>query len=394
MSVAVALCVVLVAVVLAAGCAERIPTGFIEPSYVPDHDIVVIKLAADGSLEWEKTIDSGRDDTASIIIPGSDGSVLVPAIYGNRGNMRLSSDGTIVWEKKYGGSGCLMDALSPLQEGGFISASSGNGEVCKIDPDGNLIWNRITIGFDSVHSVIETDDGGFLVGGSLWKSIIAGDSVQNYRNVNVCNATLVRLDPDGQMTWQRDYGTDGYQAIYSILETKDGQSYVGLFGKNDELYLVHLDHDGQMISGSSIGFFTKEPLPEMKKVKDGYSVLFFDNTKSAMETVHLDADRKITNRGTLAGTARSIIIITDDSGFLSVALQYTSRKPPNAVGTGSSYNAVEVTKFDSSGTRLWNATPIAFCNPPAVTNFDLKCVVQTSDGGYALLGERDNFWKC
>ena len=43
-------------------------TGCTGLDYVPNHDIVVLKLTPDGSIEWTKVIDNGFDDEAEDVV--------------------------------------------------------------------------------------------------------------------------------------------------------------------------------------------------------------------------------------------------------------------------------------------------------------------------------------
>lgn len=355
---AVALLLVMAAVLLAAGCLGE--------DYAPNRDIIVIKLSSNGSLEWSKIIDHGGDDKASMIIPTSDGGVIVPANYDDL--IRLSKDGTIEWE-----SGCAGDLLIQLKDGSVITGSSTTGLFCNIDTNGNLIWNQTlknneSAVISSIYSAIETNEGVFLVAG-------------NY---------LAKLDQEGRITWQRSYVTEGHR-FFSVIEMKKNEDLLGLSEKNDQLYLIHLDRNGTIIANSSIGTYEVYPSPSIRAQQKGYSVLFFDMTNSTMERVHLDADGNVVDQKTLKN-ATIPTIIANDEGYLTGALRYTDKPWNNPAGSRTAL--VGIKKFDPNGIEMWTMTPATFCKPESMPNFDIMAIVQTSDGGYAILGSRDNFWKC
>jgi hypothetical protein len=366
---AVALVLMMAAVLLAAGC--------IEPGYTANHDIVVIKLSPNGSLEWSKIIDKGGDDQADVIIPISDGGSIISANFDSL--IRFSRDGTIVWEKDFRDPICFGNALAQLQDGSFVVGSSGNGLVCKVDEDGNPLWNKSSVKTDSVttssiHSIVETKDGGFLVAG-------------NY---------LTKLDADGRPIWQQSYAThdgiQGYEETFSVIEMKNRQEFLGLSRKYNELYLIHIDRNGTIIADSSLGMYDGYPSPSIKTDTNGYSILFVNTTNSSVVTVHLDAEGKIKNQKILMG-ATIPTIMTNDGGYLSAIIQ----NPEDHPNTPSENREISVggKKIDADGKEIWKLTPLTFCKPAkTTTNIQIKNVVQTSDNGYVILGLRDNFWKC
>jgi len=365
--------VFLAALLLAAGC--------IEPGYQPNNDIVVIKLSPNGSLEWSKIIDKGGNDQADIIIPTSDGGSLISANYDCL--IQLSGNGTVLWEKNYRDPLCMASALTMLQEGSFIVGSSGNGVVCKIDKDGNLLWNKSSVKFDSemtsrIHSIIETNDGGFLVAG-------------NY---------LTLLDPEGRPLWQHSYdtrdGMPGYQGIFSVAEKKNG-GFFGLARKYGELFLLHFDKNGVIIGNSSLN--VSDMSSGLIGGDKGYSLLLFNTTNSSVEMIGLNPDGIVTRRKTLFdATAQRVlsqnpIIITNDGGIFSAII----RNPDATTDVLAEKGKIGVggSKLNSEGMIEWSNISLTLCKPQkTTTNVKLNNVIQTSDGGFVILGLRDNFWKC
>ena len=271
--------------------------------YVPNHDIILIKVTSTGTLDWLKIIDNGRDDRAGAMIPISDGGILIHMKLSNRSSlMRLSSNGSTVWDRDYVGSGCLDNAITQVRDGDFVTASSGLGAVCKIDKDGNLIWNVSSVKFDrlehsQVYSIIETNDGGFL---------ITGDS-----------PGLFRLDSEGRL---------------------------------------------------------------------------LNNTNSTMETILLDTDGKIKNQKTpLNATGRCIT--TFDGGFFCAGLQSNEGEKSINPFEGRETKVIGK-KLDTEGILIWEQPVATFCRPKYRDNIELTSIIQTSDGGYVIVGARDNAWEC
>ena len=59
----------------------------------------------------------------------------------------------------------------------------------------------------------QTSDGGFIVAGSTSSSGAGGN-----------DAWLIKLDPSGQIIWQKAYGTAGNDYAVAVQETNDGAS--------------------------------------------------------------------------------------------------------------------------------------------------------------------------
>jgi hypothetical protein len=353
-------------------------TGCLGEDYVPNHDIILIKVTPTGTLEWSKVIDTGGDDTARTMIPTSDGGILIQTILTNRWSlMRFSNDGSNVWERDYIESGCLDDAITQLQDGDFVTASSGRGAVCKIGKNGNLIWNKSSVKFDrleysQVYSIIETNDGGFLV---------TGDS-----------QSLFRLDSEGRLLWNYFYGTEGYGNIYPIIELKNGQSFLGVSQKNNQLFAIQLDQSGKIIANYSLGKYDGSPAPSMNVKKNGYSIMFFNTTNAHFESVLLDDKGNITKIQILMNATAHCIPATD-GGYFCAGFQSDEGEKRINPFEGEKTKVI-VKKLDADGILKWEQPVTTFCKAKALNNIEITGLIQTNDGGYLILGSRDNFWKC
>lgn len=161
-------------------------------------DIWVVKISTLGVIQWQKslggTLTEGGPDviqttTGDYVVAGytssSDGDVT--SIHGASDNwvVRLSSLGTIVWQKTMGGTGTER-AFSLLQsaDGGFMVAGysdSHDGDVTenkgnldywlvKLTTSGTIEWQKSLGGTDgdAANCIKQTADGGYiLVGHSL-----------------------------------------------------------------------------------------------------------------------------------------------------------------------------------------------------------------------------------
>ncbi len=163
--------------------------------------------------------------------------------------LKLTSDGSLSWARTFGGTG-VDDAHSIIQtqDGGFVVAGytrnfgAGNSDflVLKLASNGSLSWARTFggTGVEEAYSFIQTQDGGFAVVGAT-TSFSAGNS----------DFLVLKLTSDGSLSWARTFGGTNYDAPYSIIQTQDGGFAVAgpswSFGAgNGDLIFLKLDQDG------------------------------------------------------------------------------------------------------------------------------------------------------
>ena len=137
------------------------------------YDVLVQKYTSTGDVLWSKTYGGSNLDHDRYIVEKEDGSFIISCMTNsddgdvsvNKGNydiwiVHISSDGNLLWEKSFGGSGHDEHANVILKENGnyVIGAStvSGNGDVTnfhggapysdywlfEIDTIGNILWQN------------------------------------------------------------------------------------------------------------------------------------------------------------------------------------------------------------------------------------------------------------
>jgi hypothetical protein len=159
-------------------------------------DYWVIKLNANGEREWSNYYGGSFTDTAydaiqteddDYIIAGSSDSNDVDISNTNGGYdywvIKISSTGSLIWEKSFGGSEIdEARAICQTSDGNYLivgdtrsddlDVSQTNGAadlwLIKITPEGTLLWEKTMGGtnFDVGRSISKTQDNGFLISGS------------------------------------------------------------------------------------------------------------------------------------------------------------------------------------------------------------------------------------
>jgi len=225
--------------------------------------IVILKLFFDGTVEWNKTYgESAFDDKAYSIQQTNDGGYIVAGHTSGAGGsdiwiIKLASDGTIEWQRTYGGSeGENAKSIQQTYDGGYIIAgaisSYGAGRsdfwIIKLASDGNIEWQRTYGGTESenANSIQQTFDGGYVVAGETL-SFGAGNR----------DCWILKLDILGNIEWQKTYGGGQNEEASFIQQTGDGGYIVAgstatYGGGNGDFLILKLFSNGDI--NSSCGF--------------------------------------------------------------------------------------------------------------------------------------------
>ncbi|KAA6438410.1 DNRLRE domain-containing protein [Dyadobacter flavalbus] len=201
-----------------------------------DYDYWVIKVASDGTKEWDKTIGGrGRDalvyvdQTASgnYILGGTSSSMKSgdktdAKGYSDYWIVQLAPDGAKLWDKTYGGPNDeTLQSMDRTSDGGYILGGISNSNagmskteprngfndfwVVKINANGEKEWDR-TLGGEMVEvlkSVKQTPDGGYIVGGNS-PSNASGNKTEAKKGLN--DYWIVKLNPAGTIVWDKTVG--------------------------------------------------------------------------------------------------------------------------------------------------------------------------------------------
>ncbi len=212
-----------------------------------DTDCWVVKLTSTGTMQWQKTLGGSSADYASSVQQTTDGGYILAGtsrstdgdVSGNHGDadywiVKLSSTGTIQWQKALGGSG--PDYASSIQQttdGGYIVAGGSNSNggdvtgnhgnddywIVKLSSTGTMQWQKSLggTGYDAGNSIQQTADGGFIISGQSTST--NGDVAGNHGGDDYW---IVKLNSTGMMQWQKSLGGTGTDYGGEIRQTSDG----------------------------------------------------------------------------------------------------------------------------------------------------------------------------
>jgi len=315
----------------------------------------------------------------------------------NLGAVQTSEDPNSSWAKTFGENNRDV-ALSVIQtsDGGYVitgyteSYGAGDSDVwlVKTDNSGNMQWSKTFGGtdLDGALSVIQTSDGGYALAGYTW-SYGAG----------WFDFWLVKTDSLGNEEWNSTFGDNGYDMARSVIQTSDGgyalAGYTNSYGAGGfDFWLVKTDSLGNEEWNSTFGDGNEDSACSVIQTSDGGYVITGD-TKSYDAVwqnfwlVKTDNSGNMQWSKTLSDTyleSRAFSAIqTADGGYAMTG--YTRR-------LDESSNSILI-KIDSLGNEQWSKIFGGSGSDIA------RSVIQTSDGGYAFVGDTssygagwDDFW--
>jgi len=299
-------------------------------------NVYVVKLDDKGNLQWTKTIGGEEHDEGHSLIQTSDGGYAIAGYTTSFGAgdmdvyvVKLDANGNLQWTKTIGGkSDDWGFSLIQTSDGGYAIAgyttSFGAGKtdvyVVKLDANGNLQSTK-TIGGKSDDwgfSLIQTSDGGYAIAGTT-KSFGTG----------VADVYVVKLDANGNLQWTKTIGGPGAEIGFSLIQTSDGgYAIAGLttsFGAGDyDVYLVKLDAKGNLQWTKTIGGPASEIGFSLIQTSDaGYAITGYTTSFGAGEwdvyVVKLGAKGNLQWTKTIGGKnelySTSSIVQTSDGGY-------------------------------------------------------------------------------
>jgi hypothetical protein len=235
-------------------------------------DFWVLKIDAEGEIQWNKTYGGAGNDMVYSIIQTVDGGYALAGYtdtvddFSDWWLVKIGADGDVQWNKTYGGVSDEV-AYSAVQtdDGGFAlagftrsAAQWDDAWLVKTDVDGNMQWNKKYKGSDSgwgfecVNWVVQTDDGGFALAG--WTDSGTGTAYGPGKR----DFWLFKTDAEGNMQWNKTYGgADDERARWAIVTSDGGYALAGYTnstgaGKRD-FWLVRTDLDGTMLWNRTYG---------------------------------------------------------------------------------------------------------------------------------------------
>lgn len=169
--------------------------------------------------------------------------------------MKLSASGAIEWRWWYVTLQVTAGQIRQTADGGYIVGATlgrdtpldaGGLIVMRLDPLGNIVWQRRIGGFerDIFRGLTETSDKGILIGGEA--------EITRGRAVPILHLWILKLSPDGKLIWQRTYfnatsPADSLQML-SFRVTPDDGAVVGALNRDvsNSAYVLKVNAAGEV----------------------------------------------------------------------------------------------------------------------------------------------------
>lgn len=279
------------------------------------------------------------------------------------------------------------------EDGGCIAGGSYSGEkltigeysikvdspgiIIKFDINGNVQWIQ-NIG-SKIEVIEKTKSGGFIVGGRFYSSSLkVGKYTLENKSINSFDGMIIEFDSEDNVKWATSYGGEGEESATTVIETKDGEIIAGGYFESESI---------------SIGSYKIDKQGNRNEV-----LIRFDvnrNVKVAQRTTN-DQYNTINTIETLENGK---YIVGDDEGNIIEYNEHDEKIGEKSIdnisiitkisgtedggyivgGYGSRYGAI-VVKYNNEGKIEWKQKLIESGNN---TVYDIE---KSSDGTYIIVG--------
>lgn len=332
-------------------------------------DVWVVKISPTGTIEWQRTYGgSGQDYAGSIEQTRDSGYIFIATtnsndvdIKYNHGNddiwvVRLRKDGSIKWQRTYGGS--YYDNGATVHEtfdGGYIflgNVVTPDGDITSVhgsndlwvvglNDTGGIKWQKSYggSGMDFGSSIEQTRDSGY---------IISGQTSSNDGDITTLiggpDAWIVKINDTGKIVWQNTYGGSAVDEANIVHQTADGgyiwvawtnsndKQVTGLHGSEFDIWVVKTNQAGVITWSKTLGGSMHEDgfsvietrqgnyvITGITKSNDGDVTMQHDTSAFDMWVISLDRNGNMQWQKTIGGTSSDAaynILQTSDSGYL------------------------------------------------------------------------------
>ncbi|MES2748306.1 MAG: T9SS type A sorting domain-containing protein [Bacteroidota bacterium] len=355
-----------------AACTSSSNDGDVTQQY-GQGDIWIVKLFANGSIDWQKSFGGSTDDHAQSIIQVTDGGYIIIGftrssnidVVGSHGDsecwvIKLNATGIMEWQKPIGGSerdfgfkvkqtsdnGYIIAGATYSNDGNITTTNHGQSDfwVIKLAANGNIQWQNTFggSGADTAYSVDLTTDGGYILCGST--SSNDGDVTGHHGSED---AWIIKLNSLGGLSWQKAIGGSSSDRLYDIKNTSDG-GYIAVGSTSS-------------INGD----------------------LALDDHQGKQWSVKLDANGVIQWQKTYGGSGQDnalSVIETTTGGYIIAGSTNSSDGDVTGLHINDNYSDSWIVKLSTNGALQWQKT---LGGMEIEIGTDIK---QTSDGGYIFSG--------
>lgn len=344
--------------------------------------------------------------------------------------LKTDAQGAKQWDARFGGTDA--EQLSVIQQtfdGGYIiggfSNSGKDGDksqdnrgyydywIVKTDVNGSKQWDKRFGGsaYDQLYQVLQTSDGGYLLGGASQSDTDAGGGKSQDNIGNGNDYWIVKINSSGTKQWDKVFGGDSYDEMTDMLSTPDG-GYL-LFGQSSssagydvsdasrggkDFWLIKIDANGTKQWDKRYGGDASEYANKILQTSDGGYILSGSTTSNEsgdvsqpgygsddLWVIKIDVAGNKQWDKRFGGSSRDvsgIVIETSNGGLLVGGI--SSSNTSGCKTQNSRGDDYWVVRLDSLREQLWDT------RFGGVEAESLADILQTSDGNYLLGGWSDS----
>ncbi len=219
-------------------------------------DGYMVKMSPHGTAIWEKTYDTGIYELFHGCAATSDGGAMIVGYQKLQENdpkdlllVKINAQGAVQWSKTYGGSD--NDSgwdIAPTPDGNFVisgtTASFGHGGkdvwVLKVDANGDTLWTA-TFGAsgDDEGRACAVDASGHIYVSAKSYLLFSPDMY------------MIQVNPDGSTGWLKSISSSGWTEGYGVCVAGNEPVFAGYgywgSGYSHDFFMVHLNAAGDTV---------------------------------------------------------------------------------------------------------------------------------------------------
>ncbi len=277
-----------------------------------------------------------------------------------------SSDGEVTFVKTYGGSkNDSAQSVIATMDGGYavLGFTQSKDEdiidkqdesfdywVLKFNADDELQWQKTYGGSSDERGrdIIQTQDGGYAIIGFSFSN--DGDVTSG--NAGLQDYWLAKLDPNGNISWQKSFGYQGADSGISVIQT------------NDQGYLV-----SGILDVTASGGLGNSSRSENRHAGGDYWILKLDSSGEIEWSKYFGGNFSDTPEG---------IVQTDDNGFIIAG---GSDSDDTDISSNIGSYDFWVVRISATGDIVWEKSYGGDQIDEA------RAIVKTNDGNYIIAGD-------
>ena len=227
----------------------------------------------------------------------------------------------------------------------------------------SIVWRKTFGGpqDDLAKSVIQSNDGNLILVGQTKSYGVGGFDIY-----------ILKVDTDGNLIWNNTYGTAQDDGANAVTQATDGGYVIAGYTTSEtgisSAYLIKTNSQGQLLWNYT---YPGLAFNSISLANDGGYILAA-KSPNTFELVKVDSAGQLqwNQNYTLSGTGESECAIqTSDGGYAETGY----------ISDSTGANSTRLMKTDSSGNIQWDRT---------YSGLGAYSMIQTSEGGYALTGDR------